>query len=101
MQLLIIGKVGKDVFNFAHSLKEDSHSGEPPDMVAHIKNWKNEHELQFPDRVLKPFVMTSEGDTILCTRFLKPIEPPGPLLGNGNRLYIKIQIVRYVFILNW
>ncbi|ODN05565.1 Coiled-coil and C2 domain-containing protein 2A [Orchesella cincta] len=60
--------------------KEDSQSGETADMVAHVKTWKNTHEMKFPDRIVRPFVMTSEGDTILCTRFLKPIEPPNTLL---------------------
>jgi len=73
-------------------------------MMAFIKTWKNGLDKKFPDRLVRPLVMTAEGGTILCTRYIRAIRPPEIFLNPGeleitNRDFkvIKLQIFRFTF----
>jgi hypothetical protein len=52
-------------------------------MMVFVKNWKNLFERRFSDRFVRPFVMTAEGETILCTRYLTPLELPDHFVNEG------------------
>lgn len=78
----------KTLHNFCPEyLQEDNATGETSEMMAFVKNWKNIFERRFVERMVRPFVMTAEGDTIICTRYMTPIQPPDGFLHEGIHAY--------------
>ncbi|XP_035711264.1 coiled-coil and C2 domain-containing protein 2A-like isoform X2 [Folsomia candida] len=77
------------------SLREDNATGETSEMMAFVKNWKNIFERRFVERMVRPFVMTAEGDTIICTRYMTPIQPPDGFLHEEADVVQKMEMLAH------
>lgn len=53
-------------------------------MLEHVKRWIK--EIQKTGTVVRPFVLTPGGDTVLACRYLAPIEPPDDIFLEGQPL---------------
>jgi len=69
-----------------------SGTGESNEMLEHVKAWTK--EVQKSGRLMRPFVLTPNGDTVLVSRYLAPIEPPEEIFPEGNNAAMKNLILQ-------